>query len=89
MPMFSGARTHGANFGADQGGETVGAQLARVGDGSIEPVEKMIRQLDKIIARAFIGLHNIQGFRVPSERDECARRFARQKRPGVEKGVSA
>jgi hypothetical protein len=72
MPIFSGARTHGVNFGADQGGETVGAELAGVGDGLIEPVEKMIRQLDKIVARAFIGLHNIHGVQGPSERDECA-----------------
>jgi hypothetical protein len=48
MPIFSGARTHGANFGADQDGETVGAQLARVGDGPIEPVEKMIRKHPRV-----------------------------------------
>ena len=42
MPVFPDARSHGMDFSADQGGEIVGAQLPGVGDGPIEPVDKMI-----------------------------------------------
>ena len=72
MPIFAGARPHGVNFGADQGGEIAGAQLAGVGDRPIEPVQKMIGHLQEIIARAFIGLDDVHGVQGPIERDECA-----------------
>ena len=63
VPVFARARPHGVNFGADQGGEIVAAQLAGVGDRPIEPAQKMIRHLNEIVARAPIGgddLHKIQ-----------------------------
>src|SRR6185437_8047135 len=61
MRVFAGAGRQGVNLGADQGGETAAAQVPCVGDRPIEPAEKMIRQLDEVVARALIGFDHIDG----------------------------
>src|ERR1700733_7546151 len=42
VPVFAGGGRHGVNFGANQGCEIAGAQLAGVGDRPIEAVQEMI-----------------------------------------------
>ncbi len=51
---------HGMDLGADQCGEFIGAQLARVRDRPIEAAKEMIGQLEEIVARAFVGLDDLR-----------------------------
>ena len=60
------------NFGADQSGESLAAQLAGVGDRPIEPAQKMIGHLQEIIACPFIGLDDVHGVQGPIGEVECA-----------------
>ena len=54
-------RRHGVNFRADQRGETVAAQPARVGNRPIESAQEMIGHLEEVIARTLIRLDDLRG----------------------------
>ena len=59
VPVFAGGGRQGVNFGANQGCEIAGAQLAGVGEMATEAVQEMIGHLQEIIACAFIGLDDV------------------------------
>ena len=59
MPVLACGGRHGVNFGADQSRELAGAQLAGIGDRPVEPVEKMIGHLEKIVACALVGVDDV------------------------------
>ena len=61
VPIFARRRRHGVNLSPDQGGEVIRAQVAGIGDRPIEAAEKMIGQLEEIVARALVGLDHVLG----------------------------